>query len=334
MKFPSSKIIILYLSIKIIYNKRSCNFIEGVSCLLDFRVETFLTVCRTMNFTRAAEELHITQPAVSHHIHTLEEEYGAKLFQYQGKQLFLTESGKLFFQTAAAMYHDTLHLKDAIRQQESRRRLRFGATMTIGEYVMTDPVSRLLKWDPEIQIRMLTANTHELLKLLDQGELEFAIVEGYFDKEEYDSLVYCDQRYIPVCAPDHQFAKPVSRLEDLLEERLMVREPGSGTRNVLERALEARNLSIRSFRHITELGNLNIIKTLVRTGTGIAFLYETAVQEELDAGKLVEIPLDDCALSHEFTFIWRKGSVFASYYQEIFHRMKGAGPDGNRMENR
>ena len=169
---------------------------------------------------------------------------------------------------------------------------------------------------------MLTANTQELLKLLDQGELDFAIVEGYFDKQAYDSLVYCTQRYIPVCASEYPFSHPVCRLEDLLEERLLVREPGSGTRNVLERALEARNLGVRNFRRVTELGSLNLIKSLVCAGAGISFFYQPVVQQELEAGKLREIPLEDCSIYHDFTFLWRRGSLFAADYREIFSLLR------------
>ena len=286
--------------------------------MLDFRVETFLAVCQTMNFTRAAEQLHITQPAVSQHIHALEEQYSTKLFRSQGKQLQLTESGRLFFRTAAAMHHDDLRLREALHQENTRRRLRFGATLTIGEYIMPGPLHRLLEREPDIQLYMLTANTQELLKLLDQGELDFAIVEGYFDKQAYDSLVYCTQRYIPVCASEYPFSHPVRRLEDLLEERLLVREPGSGTRNVLERALEVRNLSVRNFRRVTELGSLNLIKSLVCAGVGISFFYQPVVQQELEAGKLREIPLEDCSIYHDFAFLWRRGSLFAADYREIY----------------
>ena len=290
--------------------------------MLDFRVETFLAVCQTMNFTRAAEQLHITQPAVSQHIHALEEQYGAKLFRSQGKQLQLTESGRLFFRTAAAMHHDDLRLREALHQENTRRRLRFGATLTIGEYIMPAPLLRLLEREPDIQLYMLTSNTQELLKLLDQGELDFAIVEGYFDKQAYDSLVYCTQRYIPVCSAEHPFSHPVRRLEDLLEERLLVREPGSGTRNVLERALEVRNLSVRNFRRVTELGSLNLIKSLACAGAGISFFYQPVVQQELEAGKLREIPLEDCSIYHDFTFLWRRGSLFAADYREIYSLLR------------
>ena len=116
--------------------------------MLDFRIETFLAVCQTMNFTRAAELLHITQPAVSQHIHALEAQYGVRLFVYQGKQLHLTESGRLLYQTAVTMRHDALRLRDALRQADGRRHLRFGATLTVGEYIMPGPLRRLLEQDP------------------------------------------------------------------------------------------------------------------------------------------------------------------------------------------
>ena len=290
--------------------------------MLDFRVETFLTVCETMNFTRAAELLHITQPAVSQHIHALEAQYGTRLFVYEGKQLRLTESGELFLQTAATMRHDVRRLQEALHQMDSRRHLRFGATLSIGEYILPGPLLRLLKGDPALQLRMITANTQELFRLMDQGELDFAIVEGSFDQQVYEGLVYCTQRFIPVTAPDYPFSGPVHRMADLLEARLLVREPGSGTRGVLEQALEARNLNVHGFRYLTELGSLNLIKSLVCAGAGISFFYQPVVQAELDQGSLAEIPLEDGEIRHDFTFLWRRGSAFAPYYREMFRLLR------------
>ena len=180
--------------------------------MLDFRVETFLTVCQTKNFTRAAQLLHITQPAVSQHIHALEEQYGTKLFRYEGKQLFLTPAGQLLQQTAATMRHDAQHLEQDIRQLSSRREIHFGATLTVGEYIMPVPLERLLAREPDIQLRMTAANTADLLRLLDQGEIDFAIVEGFFSKQAYDSLTYRRERYLPVCAPGYPCPQPVRQM--------------------------------------------------------------------------------------------------------------------------
>ena len=286
--------------------------------MLNFRIETFLAVCQTMNLTRAAQLLHITQPAVSQHIRALEEEYGAKLFVYQGKQLSLTEAGQLFLQTAPTMRHDAHHLKEAIRDLSSHRRLDFGATLTIGEYVMPQPLIRLLQQQPELHLRMIVSNTADLLRMLDQGQIDFAIVEGFFAKQDYDSLPYRTERYLPVCAPDHPCAQGSYSLEQLLDEHLLVREEGSGTREVLQRVLEERNLTLHDFSHCSELGSLDTIKALVTAGVGISFFYYPAVQKELACATLQEIQLDDCQITHDFTFLWRKGSVFGSYYREVF----------------
>jgi DNA-binding transcriptional LysR family regulator len=290
--------------------------------MLDPRVETFLAVCQTMNFTKAAEALHITQPAVSQHIHVLEEQYGTKLFHYENRQLSLTESGRLFLRTAATMHHDALQLHEAINQVDHERSLCFGATLTIGEYIMAQPLLHLLEQEPDVHVRMLAANTHELLELLDQGEIDFAIVEGNFDRKAYDSLTYCTHRFIPVCAPHYRFHRTPRLLEDLLGERLLVREPGSGTRNVLERTLETRSLSVDNFHRKMELGSLDLIKKLVQAGAGISFFYQPVVQEELLRGTLREIPLKDCSIHHDFTFLWRHGSAFSHQYQEVFSLLR------------
>ena len=170
--------------------------------MLDFRIETFLTVCQTMNFTRAAQLLHITQPAVSQHIHALEQQYGARLFHYEGKQLSLTQAGQLLRQAATTMRHDARHLQDTIRQLGVRRRMCFGATLTIGEYVMPGPLLRLLKQQPELELRMIMGNTAQLLELLDRGEIDFAIVEGFSPSRHTTAWSIAGSAICPSAPPD------------------------------------------------------------------------------------------------------------------------------------
>lgn len=275
-----------------------------------------------MNFTKAAEILHITQPAVSQHIHGLERQYDAQFFYYKGKQLTLTEAGRLFLQTAATMRHDAIYLKDSIHQLGSKRPLRFGATLTVAQYVMPGPLGRLLQKEPDRKLQMQAANTSELLTLLNQGEIDFAIVEGFFAKQAYDSLPFDTAKYYPVCSPSYfQGALPVTA-EELLNERLLVREAGSGTRQVLERALEDRNLTLEDFRRTAELGSLETIKTLVSMGAGISFFYEPVIKRELSEGSLIPIPLKGFPILHDFTFLWRKNSVFGDEYKKIYEFLK------------
>lgn len=291
--------------------------------MMDFRINTFLAVCRHMNFTKAAEALNITQPAVSQHIHYLEGYYGVKLFGYEGKKLYLTNAGDILYQAAITIKHDELYLKEIMNESNKRKnRLIFGATLTIGEFVMANHMKSYLNLYPDAEIRMIVGNTSELLEKLSIGEIDFALVEGNYAKKEYDYLVYSQERYIPVCSKHYIFQKEPKRLTDLLSERIIIRESGSGTREILERNLEYRNLEIKDFRYSIEIGGMNAIKSLVESGLGITFLYEAAVKKDLEKGIIREIKLEDFQVSHDFAFIWNKGSIFSENYREIFEILK------------
>lgn len=290
--------------------------------MLDFRINTFLAVCRLMNFTRAAEELNITQPAVSQHIRFLEEMYGVKLFEHKNKKLYLTDAGKLLRNTATTIVHDDLYMRDKMQELGGQKRsLNFGVTLTVGEFVIPGPVAEYLKNDPGTEIHMTVANTHELLKKLNEGQIDFALVEGFFAKGEYDWRTYSTENYIGVCSPGYLEDRKLERIEDTFGERLIVREAGSGTREIFERYLESRNFQIADYENIAELNNMSAIKALASYGCGITFLYEAAVREELAAGKLVKLPLSDFHITHDFTFIWRRNSVFSDYYKGLFYQL-------------
>jgi LysR family transcriptional regulator, transcriptional activator of the cysJI operon len=291
--------------------------------MMDFRIDTFLAVCRHMNFTKAAEVLNITQPAVSQHIHYLEDLYNAKLFGYEGKKMYLTNAGHILYQAAVTMKHDDLYLKEIINDSNERKnRLIFGATLTIGEFVMANHIKSYLNLYPDAEVRMIVGNTSELLERLSVGEIDFALVEGNFAKGQYDYLVYSQERYIPVCSKNYTFQRKPEKLTDLLSERIIIRERGSGTREIFERNLEYRNLEIEDFRYSVEIGGINAIKSLVEADCGITFLYEAAVKKELEEGILREIKLEDFQVSHDFAFIWNKGSAFSENYGEIFEILK------------
>ena len=290
--------------------------------MLDFRMETFLTVCQCMNFTRASEELHITQPAVSQHIHFLEKYYRTKLFRYEGKKLRLTSAGELLRNASLTMKHDELSLQNEMqREGEELKEIRFGATRTVGDALMGKLLKNYLSRYPDALIHMEVENTSALLERLDEGKIDFALVEGFFKKSEYDYLPFSTENYVLVCAGGYRFSKEPERVEDLFGERLLLREQGSGTREVLERFLNSQNYSLDDFKQSMDVGSLQTIKELTKSGCGITFLYEVAVREELENGELHKIVLKDFQVSHEFTFIWRRGSIYAERYREIFRRL-------------
>jgi DNA-binding transcriptional LysR family regulator len=291
--------------------------------MLDFRIDTFLAVCRYMNLTKAAKQLNISQPAVTQHIHYLEDYYGSKLFVYEGKKMYLSNAGKLLYESAVTMKHDEIYLKESIKDMDQwKKRLIFGATLTIGEFVMAEHIKEYLELYPTSEIRMIVGNTSELLDKLTLGEIDFALVEGNFAKKEFDYMVYSQEKYIAVCNKDYTFRREPEQLIDLLSERIIIREDGSGTREILEKNLEARNLSFEDFSHTIEIGGMNALKSLVISGCGITFLYEAAIKKELKDGILKEIKLKDFQVAHDFSFVWNKSSIFSENYQEACKLLK------------
>ena len=290
----------------------------------DFRVDTFLTVCRTMNYTRAAEELSITQPAVSQHIAFLERSYGVRLFDYHNKKLALTEAGELLRDALATMAHDERMLRERMARVQTSVpvELSVGMTLTAGEYLVAAPLADCLARHPELRAIVRSGGTAELLALLNAGDIDCAFVEGFFDKSAYAWDTFCTERLVCVCAPDHVFSHEPRAMEDVLDERLIVRERGSGTRAVLEHALAARNLGIDGFRQVSVVESLDIIKVFVQRDLGVSFMYEAAVRRELEEGTLRTVELAGPAIEHDIAFIRLAGSVFEPELRGLFEEVR------------
>lgn len=291
--------------------------------MLDFRMETFLTVCKYMSFTRAAEALNLTQPAVSQHIKYLEQKFDAPLFVRERKNLTLSPAGEILRSSLESMRNDENTIKKRMKESLSGKKvLTFGVTMTIGEYAILPSLGKFLKAHPDTDFHIRYSNTKNLLSELYEGNLDFAIVEGYFKQDQYQTRVYRTEEYIAVASSAHVFSKPIRCMQDLTGERLLIREPGSGTRAILARALALKNMSILNFSNLVEVGNIHTIVSLLLQDCGISFLYKAAVQQEIDNGTLIQIPLDDFRLSHDFTFIWNRDSIFSKEYEAIFQELR------------
>ena len=289
--------------------------------MLDFRMDTFLALCRTMNYTRAAEELNITQPAVTQHIQYLQRHYGVKLFQYRDKHRFLTEAGAALRSAALTMEHDERELMEHLPLlQKGMQHLRLGATLTVGEYALPPHLGRYMKRHPDVALHLVVGSTRRLLEGLNRGELDAAVVEGYFAKREYDAIRWSMEPYVCVCAAGSALEGPME-LEDLFTQTLILRDPESGTREILERALLERNFQLSDFRRGVEINDLTVIKQLVEQNCGITFLYRRAVERELEEGQLRQVFLRGWEVQHEFTFLWRKGSVFEQNYRRLYAQL-------------
>ncbi len=283
--------------------------------MLDPRWNTFLMLCETMNYTRAAERLCLTQPAVTHHIHYLEDHYGCRLFSYEGKVLRLTEAGLKLREYTRSLAYNSQKVEEAMAEPAPVS-LRVGASKTIGEFVIAPKVERFLRLHPEASFSLLVDNTQVLLRALEAGRLDFVLVEGFFERNRYDTKLYRRESFFGVCPPEHRFAGRTVALEELERERILIREPGSGTRAIFEDALRRQNRTLVSFPNVVTISDFTTLKSLVLDGLGVSFLYAPVVAQELEQGRLARFDLAGTPMSGAFYFACLKDNLFAQSWSD------------------
>lgn len=286
--------------------------------MLDPRWNTFLAVCETMNYTRAAERLCLTQPAVTHHIHYLEDHYGCRLFSYEGKVLRLTEAGLRLLEFTRSMAYNSRKVENAMASPVPVS-LRVGASKTIGEFIIAPKIERFLRAQPDASFSLMVDNTQVLLRELEAGRLDFVLVEGFFDRSRYDAQLCQREDFFGVCAPGHRLAGRSVPLDELVGERLILRESGSGTRAIFEEALHCQNYTLDSFSSVVTISDFSTIKSLVVDGLGVSFLYAPVVAQELKAGTLARFDLAEVPMSGAFYFVCLKDNLFAKSWVDWMH---------------
>lgn len=267
--------------------------------MLDYRMYTFLTLCETMNYTLAAQQLHITQPAVTQHIRALEAHYGCKLFTYDGKKLSKTPQGALLERNGNAMRYREQQTM-AQMQENHKLHLSIGATKSIGEFVIPAQLARFLK-DPNHTLLVEVDNTEKILALLDKGELDFALIEGFFNKTRYACRLYRREPFVGLCSAKHPFANQTVPMERLFAENLILREHGSGTRKILEDVLAEYNHTTADFQRTTCISNFGLLEHLVSTGLGITFAYSAIAEHN---PYLTRFSVEGWDIHREFNYVY------------------------------
>ena len=284
--------------------------------MFDIKIDSFLAVYRNKSYTKAAEELCLTQPAITQHIKALESQYGCKLYEYSNRRLRLTKEGEIFYKYTEYLKANEKLMEQKLREVNKKSKtLKFAATLTIGEFTIAPILDKFIDTFSEYNITMYVLNTKEVLEKIKSGEIAFALVEGLFNKDEYESKLYKTVKLILTAPTNHPLLnKSTVTIEDLKSDTIIVREKGSGTREVIERGLFNKNYTLNTFKNIIEIGNVNIIKELVKKGMGISFMYEDAAREEIDRGELGEIKISEFSIEREFNFIYLKNNI---EYEEI-----------------
>lgn len=289
--------------------------------MLDNRLQTFLTLCETRNYSLTAQKLNMTQPAVSQHIQYLEKHYQVVLISQKGKNFSLTEEGKALQEYTRTLKANSDRIFPLLKRiKDHAKSLSFGATLTIGENTVPPILAEIFAEDPTINISMAVENTQVLQKMLWEGKIDFALLEGHFNQEQFEYKLISNEQFIAVCSPENKLAGFDCNLEDLLSQRLILREIGSGTRDVLEQELYNQNLSIESFKHRIEIGNMNSIKYLCHANVGVTFMYREAIRNEIEQGYLKEISIRNFSVLHPFSFVYLRNCPDKKEIEHWFER--------------
>ena len=267
--------------------------------MLDYRAYTFLTLYDEMNYRRTAEKLNMTQPGVTQHIHYLEKHYGVKLFEYDGRTLSKTKNAEYLKRYFDSIKAEEKALTESFVNNDMVN-ISIGATKTIGEFVIVPEIRSFLQ-NPNHNLELIIDNTEILLRKLEQSEIDFAIIEGVFDKSKYGYHLYKKEKFVGICAKSHPFANKTVLLEDTFSQDIVVRERFSGTRNLLQNAVQDRGFSFSSYKRCTSVSNFSVICDLVANNGAITFAYEPISHCRED---LSTFNVSDLQINGEFNFVY------------------------------
>lgn len=290
--------------------------------MLDYKIITFLKVCELKNYTKAAQELNLTQPAITQQIRALEEYYQVKLFDYQNRNLTLTPQGEALQLAMTTMHYDIEKLKLRLEQMKKiTNDVHFAATQSLGEYYVPKLVIPYWQKHPNVIMNYQIDNTKSLLKALKNGEIDFAFVEGTFNKSEFDYITIDQQRFIAVTNAKRKI-ESINNIEQLSAHPIIVREVGSGGRDIVEQFLSDNGYHLNDFQEVSTFNSINSIVRLLEADLGISFMYEMVVFDAIKKGILKEVKIAGFDVVHEFNFIWRKDSLFKEEYLKILKEIK------------
>lgn len=274
--------------------------------MLDHRIVTLLTVCQEGSFTAAAQALSLTQPAVSHHIRQLEEEWSIRIFHRKRGTLLPTESGKLaikYARRAAALNDNFLReLADSSRNITS---LRVGITQTAESGVAAQVLAKYSADHEGINITIVTETINNLYAMLTDYRIDLAIVEGRVSDPNIRAVMLDTDYLVCVMSNRNPLAKQsMVTLEELKKERMILRLPDSDTRNLFVSNLESMGLDIEDFDVMLEVDNIATIKDLVRKEMGVSILARSACMDELRKGKLTALPIEDLSMVRQTNLLY------------------------------
>lgn len=277
---------------------------------MDFRLKVFISVARNLNFTRAARELYISQPAISKHIQELESGYGVQLFERKGSRVSLTSAGEIFLkhaETITESYH-ALKLDMNLQSGTFSGILRIGASTTIAQYILPELIAKFIKRFTDIRFTMYTGNSEQIEHELASHRIDIGLVESSSRHSGMKYTHISKDELVMVTSTQNKISDEVS-IEQLKNLPLVLRENGSGTLEVIENALLKHNLKLSQMNILLQLGSTESIKSfLLNCPSAYAVISISGVNKELINNTLKIVDINNTIIEREFAFVTIQGA--------------------------
>ena len=272
--------------------------------MADRRLKVFYTVARLLSFTKAAESLHMTQPAVTFQVRQLEEHFDTRLFDRTHNRVTLTDVGQVVYEVAERIFELYDEMERRVREMtgEMGGSLNIGASMTIAENMLPSLLGQFRKKHPDLNVRLKVGNTESIVSMVEHNVIDLAIVEGTVTNKNL-LVEHCrSDELVVIMPPDHLLAKHKSlTVDQLMPYQFICREEGSGTREAILNYLSEQGYP-DGWTVCMELGSPEAIKGAVEAGMGLSVMSKAGITKELKLDMLTAVPLDP-PLLRDFAFV-------------------------------
>lgn len=281
--------------------------------MLQFSHEVFLEVARQLSFSRAAESLYISQPAITKHIQSLEKYYRTSLFDRRGNMIALTAAGKILQEYLVRATELQRQMEFDITRQKNlhlaKGSLTLGTSTTISLYVIPPVFSAFHRQYPNIELKLVNRNSENILKALLDHEIDLAITEGKNRNNALKHQFFLTDEVIPVCSAKSELARKKSiAASELIHLPVALRERGSGTLQAVSEALQKLRVSIADIKQKIVLGGTEALKNFLLDDTCLGFLPLRSVARPLASGELIRLNIPGLQIHRSFYFVHRRGT--------------------------
>ena len=289
------------------------------------QLSVFLSVCKTGSMTAAAEELFMTQPAVSQTIRELEEHYETKLFDRYPRRLEITESGRMLKRSAEKLLNSLEEMEISVREIDKDGPVRIGVNLSVGNALLMNYLRSFRNDHPNSKVRVVCTRGSILERMLDEHEVDFLLMEKPMHDGEYEMQPFYQDRIVVVTRPDDPLQKREGlKLTDIANEHFLLRERGAGVREQFNHICMSKNIPIDPY---WESSSTTVLVNAVLAGEGIAVLPHLMIRDRLDKGEIKELNVTDINLSRTLYLIKYPGKYLSQAVKDFVMLITNSQPE-------